>query len=402
MSKILNRIFLLTLPFFLLSGTSFGSMFDGVEVEVAKEAGSEIWLVSGKASGGSASKIKSLSFTDLYADAADLSARISSVKAWASGDRELKLRRFGSGDYQADESINAFSYEINLAPPENLIVAPHVSWSKTVNAKFAPRALLKGEDLLPELGDTNFRIKFRLPEGWSISSDLPAGEGSVYEFMDRGRAVFFMGNGLRVHTKTSSGVTLQFAIVDEWQFDDSVVPGMALEIVEFYRRVFGAVPRSGIQINLMQFPGNFGNDRWRAQTQGATVTIVSSVSTYRNLAEQRLHEQLRHELFHLWIPEAVQLEGEYSWFFEGFAQYQALKAGVKVGRLTFADFLRSMSEAITITSFDRSDLPLHDLASSRWQVGPGVIAARGMTVAFHSDLVLLKQTKRKMSTDDIV
>jgi predicted metalloprotease with PDZ domain len=112
---------------------------------------------------------------------------------------------------------------------------------------------------------------------------------------------------------------------------------------------------------------------------------------------------LRHEMFHLWIPEGVNLTGNYDWFYEGFALYQSLKLGVAVNRLRFEDYLDSLSQAIAIDRRLGGKMSLIDASKNRWTGdNNSVVYARGMLVAFLCDLAMLEASKGKRSTDDIV
>ena len=49
----------------------------------------------------------------------------------------------------------------------------------------------------------------------------------------------------------------------------------------------------------------------------------------------RLGILLSHELFHLWVPNSLSLDGDYDWFFEGFTLYLALLTDVRLGLISF-------------------------------------------------------------------
>ncbi|MGQ0543343.1 MAG: hypothetical protein ACT4O9_16095, partial [Blastocatellia bacterium] len=138
-------------------------------------------------------------------------------------------------------------------------------------------------------------------------------------------------------------------------------------------------------------PGN-----WEAETRGSNVTIISSDMPFKSQSLQRLHEQLRHELFHLWIPNGVNLSGNYDWFYEGFALYTSLKIGVLTGRIRFEDFLDTLLRAHTIDNFQTSRTSLIDLSGSRLSGANTTVYARGMLVAFLCDIEILKRSRGKL------
>ena len=152
----------------------------------------------------------------------------------------------------------------------------------------------------------------------------------------------------------------------------------------------------------MKFPSRCSVGTWEADTRGSTITIVSSDMPFKTQSLQRLHEQLRHEIFHLWIPNGVNLSGNYDWFYEGFALYQSLKVGVAVNRIRFEDMLDTLSRAYNIDSMQSQKLSLIDASKNRWNGSNTQVYARGMLVAFLCDLALLEKSKGKLSTDDLL
>lgn len=136
---------------------------------------------------------------------------------------------------------------------------------------------------------------------------------------------------------------------------------------------------------LIRVPDGSVRDRWRAETRGANILIVSSPSTYKNLGEQVIHEQLRHELLHLWIPNSLELVGNYSWFYEGFIFYRALVAGAEERRITFRDVLKTLSE-LKRRADTGSWLPL--AGNEVGGPSPRTLHARGALVAFAADSAL--------------
>ncbi len=355
-----------------------------------------VWSIKVRRIGSSSPAPAGLTFVNSYADAERLAKRLFGLKAYDSSGKAVQMTRLGEGVYAASDEFSGFEYKVDASLPEPVIAAPHVTWAAS------DIALIKLYDLLPELREESADVRFKLPEGWSIYSNEKQTAKMVFETGNYQDAVFVAGTGIRTEKHKIGDAEVSFAIGGKWQFEDSLISAMTSEIIAEYEKIFGSIPDRQFQVNLLPFPVDIGNDRWRAQTQGGTITIISSRSTYRNLASQRLHEQMRHELFHFWIPEGLKLKGDYAWFYEGFARYQSLKTGVWVGRIGFEDFLRSMSEAINISLSDRSGMPLNELSRSIWLTGPGVVSAKGMSLAFYCDILLLARSGGKRSTADIL
>ena len=255
------------------------------------------------------------------------------------------------------------------------------------------------DDLLPQISTNSqsfaAKIKIELPTGWRvISSEKVVGE-NVFEVENVAKAIFVVGKNWR-ETKTAN---LNLTISGEWRFEDAAAAQIADEIYREYVKLFGEIPNGKPQIVLARLPKDAKFGRWEAETRGRTLTIFSADKAFKAQSIQLLHEQIRHELFHLWIPNNVNLTGNYDWFYEGFTVYQALKTGVKMNQIRFEDFLATLAEAYNLDSFQTNKLSLLESSKNRWNGANPQIYARGMLVAFLCDAAMLKNEKR--SLDDV-
>src|SRR6185295_3042305 len=162
---------------------------------------------------------------------------------------------------------------------------------------------------------------------------------------------------------------LKLNISGEWLFSDDEMATMAASIFKEHERVFGAVSVSEFCIGVRRFPIPVVTGNWEAETRGNNITIISSDMPFKSQSLQRLHEQLRHEIFHLWIPNGIRLAGNYDWFYEGFALYVSLKSGVLLNRIRFEDFLDTLARAYTLDSFQNPRISLIDASKKRWSGG---------------------------------
>jgi predicted metalloprotease with PDZ domain len=122
---------------------------------------------------------------------------------------------------------------------------------------------------------------------------------------------------------------------------------------------------------------------------------------FKTLSLQRLHEQLRHEIFHLWIPNNLALTGNYDWFYEGFTVYQSLKTGLQTNQIRFEDFLATLSEAYNIDNLQTQKVSLIEASKNRWNGANPQVYSRGMIAAFLCDVALLRASKGKQSLTDV-
>lgn len=285
-----------------------------------------------------------------------------------------------------------FRHWVYLAPLASATAAAHISW---VNGD---RGVLMPDDLLPQGVGKTAKLKIAVPDGWKIFTTAHLGPDGDYDVGNIEKACFIIGRDWR---EIDAG-KFKLIVAGEWKFSDSEAVKMASEIYDDYTRMFGAAPSQNPQIAIMKFPGNVGTGNWEADTRGNSVTIVSSDMPFVNQSLQRLHEQLRHEIFHLWIPNGLNLTGNYDWFYEGFALYQSLKIGVGVNRLRFDDFLATLSQGINIDTNIVGRSSLIDASATRWLGSGSQVYARGMLVAFLCDLAMLDQSRGKRSTSDLV
>jgi hypothetical protein len=329
-------------------------------------------------------------FLDSFGSLTGLSERISNVRL---GD---EIAPHGPGRSHSIPRGTRWSYTVDISPMKDRFAAAHLSRSDERGA------LVVLDDILPQ-ADAEIRsglISFDLPAGWEIFTSEPK-EGTAYRVADLENAVFFAGPAYRNRVIKVEGSQMNLTISGEWLFNDDEAAEMAAAIFASYKKLFEGAPPGRIQIAITPFPHSPGIGHWEAGSRGNSITIVSSDMPFRNQSLQRLHEQLRHELFHLWIPNGTRLTGDYDWFFEGFALYQSLKIGVAANRIRFDDMLDTLSRAYEIGGRG-SNMSLSRLSGERWKGSNTQVYARGMLVAFAADLAILHSSKGRRSVEDLV
>jgi predicted metalloprotease with PDZ domain len=341
---------------------------------------------------------KHWSFRQTYADAENLARRIEDLRLFDRDGNEIPYKEFAAGEFVAERRAEKFSYRINLEPSENTISNAHISWLSDT------RGLLMPNDLLPQFGaaKVSAKISFDLPEGWKISTNEEKVAARTFLTEDAENAVFLIGRDYREREIVVDKTRLTFTIFGEWQFGDDLASEMTEEILREYAELFGGIPVSRASVFLLPFPQDIGLDRWRAETRGRNIVILSSRMIAESFARQRLHEQLRHELFHLWIPNALDLSGDYAWFYEGFAVYQALKTGLGLGQIRFEDFLNTLEQANFLEQKRNSTLSLIEGSRARWSgEDAGSVYAKGLLVAFLCDAALLEKSRGRRDLKDV-
>ena len=342
---------------------------------------------------------KNWSFLRSFAGAENLGERISDLTLTDAQNRAVPVKKLMDGEYLAERDADVWSYQINLKPLPNEKAAAHISWLQD------ERGLLMTGDLLPQFiangQPVSAHIKFELPPEWKISTSEKAVAEKTFSVADIEKAVFLVGKNWR-EVKTDGGKdALNLAISGEWNFTDAEAAAMAHDIFAEYRRSFGEVSGSKIQILLFRFPKEIKSGRWEADTRGTTTTIFSADMPFKTLSLQRLHEQLRHEIFHLWIPNNLALTGNYDWFYEGFTVYKALKTGVETNQIRFEDFLDTLSQAYNADNFQAPQMSLVAASKNRASGANSRVYSRGMLVAFLCDLALLRESGGKRSVNEL-
>ncbi|HEX8097499.1 MAG TPA: hypothetical protein VF507_05660 [Pyrinomonadaceae bacterium] len=355
-----------------------------------------------KVEGRRTTATKVWSFLNSYAGAAGLGERIENLKLADSGGADVDVRKLAPGEYEAASPATRFSYEVKLTPPTMSGDAAHISWLTN------ERGLLMPGDLLPvvrELGaeETATKISFSLPPAWSVASDEPRGADRLFNVSDARLAVFYAGQGLREKSVRVGAMTLSFVTSGEWAFTDEEAAKLAADVLKDYSELFGAVPRPRATLVLSPFPSSSGADSWSAETRGGTVALLSGRSPSRTAALSQLSVPLTHELFHLWVPNGLKLEGDYGWFYEGFTSYQAMRASVRLQFLTFQDYLNAAGRAFDAyaSAPDRDRLSLLEASRRRWTGQPALIYQKGMLLAFLYDLQLRMRTGGRRSLDNV-
>lgn len=397
MSKVRNAFFMLSLTMLWAVLAASGVMSQDIEATIKIEPATALISVSGRHTGnGSAGKRKDLSFLKSAVGIADVANRVSGLVLADVDGRSVLYKITAPGEFTAEAEFLGWSYETKAAMPANPRASAHVSW---VTDKIG---ILLLDDLLPQLPNGGAKIIIDVPDDWQVVSTEKNIGRNTFETSNIEKAVFVIGRDLR-ETKVSVGNSeLNIATTGQWLFDDAEATEMARDIYEEYLKIFGTGTAKNLQIAILPFPQNdIQKGTWEAETRGTSVTVISADMPFKSQASQRLHEQLRHEIFHFWLPNGVNLNGNYDWFYEGFSLYQSLKTGVALNKIRFEDFLDTLSRAYNIDSIQTRRLSLIEASQNRWNGSDTQVYARGMVVAFLFDLALLQNSKGRTSVSDI-
>jgi len=333
---------------------------------------------------------RNFAITRSYAGISRLAERVSDLILEDANGKPVAYKQLIPGEYLADKEIASWRYKMTLMPRKESVLAAHTSWLN------GDSGLLVLDDLLPIVPSNSENVvadlSLELPTGWKSSSDL-------HITSDIERLAIFVAKDPHIVRVPISGVELTLMTKGEWKFGDDDLQRSVAEIYNEYRRVFGGPPARSVTISLMHFPTSQPAGVWEADTRGSNVTIVSSDTAFSTQSVQRLHEQLRHEMFHLWLPNAVNLSGHYDWFYEGFALYESLKIGVALNRIRFDDYLDTLSRAYTFDSAMGPRSSLIEASANRSAGGDADLYARGMIIALFTDLESMRASRGKTNVE---
>lgn len=342
---------------------------------------------------------KHWSFVDFYANAENLATKISDLQFFDEQGNKIKFVRQSAGEFDTATLVSRFNYKLKLDFPKRTSQAAHISWLTK------ERGLMMLNDLLPDFAEKTSagKVTFALPANWKIASaENKVGENE-FRVLTPQTAVFLVGEFGEQNSRLEK-TQINLAQIGERSFTQSETLDLTASILAEYKKIFGVLPTNQIQLLLLPFPQKFGGEQWEAETRGSTVVLCAANIEFKSRALSKLHEQLRHELFHLWIPNNLNLTGDYAWFYEGFTLYQALKTGVRLKYIRFADFLDAIGRAFDAAHFNSSSKVLNLLEASRWRWRANLselVYAKGLLIAFICDLRVLQKSGGKQSLDTI-
>ncbi len=396
MSKPLKPIYYAAFVFALILQTFSNAAAQTVEAKI-KITDSNVFVKGKFIDATNAKNVTNFSFLKSYAGNENLGARISEVSLFDQNGQAINYKKLADGEFLAENDFRAWSYKADLTVPKNVSALAHVSWLAE------EQGILMPGDLLPELAEkTSAKIMFELPKDWRVAGIEKKSSTEFFEVSDVEKAIFYVGKNWREKEIAVGTAKLNLIISGEWQVSDDEAFQTASGIFAFYEKLFGGRAFEKAQIFLGKFPREVKTGRWEAETRGANITIFSSEMNFKTQSLQRLHEQLRHEIFHLWFPNGVNLAGNYDWFYEGFALYASLKTAVAMNQIRFEDFLDTLGRAHSIDTLQSQRVSLIDASKNRWNGANTQVYARGMLVAFLIDIVLLQKSKGKDALPEIL
>src|SRR5688572_25807530 len=337
---------------------------------------------------------RSWSFRNAYASALGIAERIEDFRAFGESAHDARVKKSTAGEFRSELDATRISYTVKLSEPRSEHL-PYVSWLDT------ERGVLMFADLVP-IDIEKLSCKFMLPAGWGVESTVTPDANGQYSVSDPLKAVFLIGSLLRKRSKAVDGMLLDTVVSGTWSFKDEAAWKTAAGVMEKHLALTGfRLPGKSV-IMIAPLPVATAHHRWKAETRGSTVLLLVNPAERKQMSTAQLGVIFTHELLHLWVPNALKLEGDYDWFFEGFTMYVALRTALELKIIKFDGFLNTLGRSYKYYSEHPDDLSLVEASETRWTVTSGFahVYIKAMLVAFLYDLMLRKESGGKSTLAD--
>ena len=353
------------------------------QLEVTIKVSPELGRVAIEGRGPSRTK---WSFIDSYGSILGLANRIENFQLFNEAGGPVQLRRLAPGQFESETPAGHFKYEVKLSLPVMPADAAMVSWLTP------DRGLLMLGDLLPLPAgsdhSTSAAVRFDSPDGYTVLPQQSTAQSGSFQVPDIAQAVFAIGEHLRATRATESAMNINLITEGQWAFADNDVLEIVHQVLRADGQVFGGMPAKNASLILLPYPQNASATQWSSETRGTNVTLLMGKLPSKVGALAQLSTPLSHELFHLWVPNALALDGDYDWFYEGFTMYQAARIAVRLDLLTFQEFLNAVAHAydLYLKDADRDRWSLVEASRRRWTGGSSSVYSKSMLIALLIDL----------------
>jgi len=332
------------------------------------------------------------SFRNAFAGALGLGERIEQFQASRSNEL-VRVKRLASGEFLAGSEADTLSYEAHI-PPRDVADIAHVSWLTT------DYGVLMLADLLPET-ITAGSIAFDFADGWSARSSESCDKVHRCLFDDAVRQVYLVGKGLRATSTATHGIEVSEVAYGDLPVKDNSVLTSATRVLQWYVGLTHFRLRDKPTIILAPMPFSDSSVQWKAETRGSTVVLlINPRANFKNFLGQ-VSIIFTHEIFHLWVPNSLSLQGDYDWFFEGFTSYIALQTALKLKLIGFQEYLNTLERVYNSYLSYADGQSLIEASESRWTSSTPVVYDKGMLAAFVYDVFVRRETRGGFSLADI-
>lgn len=317
--------------------------------------------------------------------------QIDGLRAFDADGKPLSLREVSEKTYAAGSEIARWEYSLTLPALDNELSMARRSWFDGEAGAINLGEILPRRSGLKLQRSAEITLKnFDLDEVYGFEID----QAGNIKTPNRDKSLIWFGSGWRVINNDPKMI-----VSGKWLFSDKEAAEAGTQIYRYYAEQFGSIDGTPV-VAFSKFPGVSHDGRWTAVTNPGAVSIVSADMPFETQSTQRMYEQLRHELLHLWLPNRLKLTGNYDWFYEGFAVYYALKTGVELKQIKFSDMVKTLSDAYrTVKGRKRNSLISASYDNRR---DDSIFYAEALLTAFICDVEIISKSGGRQTVRHII
>lgn len=269
-----------------------------------------------------------LRFLDRFAGIERLSERIIGLQIKDVAGQRIMPEMRGQGSYHLATATNAplaIEYELRLAPVAGASVDPgRYALTSSLGAQ---AGFLLLADALPEVcqdgcAAPTVHLRFQLPGDWQVVA-AEQEQAGMFAVTDMHRAVFFFGK-LQTQTMQVGAMKLQFAVAGETRWPVAEIASVVESIARQQAAFMASREAGNYLVTLAPFPVPLTGLRSAALTRGHSIVMMLNPEADAARTQALYQKHLAHEMFHFYLPEAMQPRENFDWFWEGFTRYIAL------------------------------------------------------------------------------
>lgn len=244
-------------------------------------------------------------------------------------------------------------------------------------------------------------VKFDLPDEWGVSSPWEeikrkSKTFKVKDFEDLTDSFLVIGTHAR-HTIKIKNLEMRLAIGEHLKESELLIKDSVSKLLMFYADFFKGTPKERLLLvmNSQDKSGSLDGG-----TFGRSISMLSGIKIKENNVGRWIGF-IAHETFHLWNGELIRANSQEYWFSEGFTNYFADIASIRLGFINQSKFINNLEFAYKRYFENSGKISLRAAGNKKFQ-NQNLIYQGGQLVALALDLQIREATANKKSLDDVM
>lgn len=347
-----------------------------------------------------------LSFTDSWGPANDLSVRVKNLRvASLAGDR-IEHTKSGKVKYTftaPGDGAALVSYRLDLSGKrsrEDYHNCDSIDDRKLILFGSTGLFVWNGSGYNPAT------IAVEAPQGWQITTRANRLRDGSHDLADVREAVFLVG-AFGAERFRVDGVECIVAVDHGFLFPAAQINRWVAEIVARHKTMWGSYPLDRLMVVMGNYPFAVGGTSLGGQYIEGAIIFFGGVEEAAKESEETpmaFYKTLAHEMFHAGNPTMLRTDDRQSqiWWGEGATEYMAFKTTLANGHMTADDFLEKIAKTYAdgLTSTYVRDLSLVDAAKDRFDSGK-IVYGKGLLASMVLDLALRNSGGKIGSIEDL-